>query len=376
MENKHTKEELLQWQALPLSVKVRMTKHRIRDWVDYFGEDGVYVSFSGGKDSTVLLDLVRQDYPNVEAVFVDVPTQFPELKQFATTFPNVTVLHPKIGYAQVVEKYGFPFFPKEIAGTIYESKKFLSKLEKENLERDEEGNYPKWVYDAGTVRFLQIEGKLPHKEKGVITNEYSKMYDKSKYKFMLDAPFEVSDACCKIMKKKPVHNYHKETGKVPIIATMASESRLRTEQWLSHGCNAWDSKIPASTPMSFWTEQDVLLYIKQNNLPICSVYGDIVENLSGTEQVEGQMTISDLAGFEDMGAFDAERLPLKTTGCDRTGCVLCGFGCHIKNDSRFVDLKETHPNLYGLIDKFSNNGVTMREAIDWINEHGNLNIRY
>lgn len=67
---------------------------------------------------------------------------------------------------------------------------------------------------------------------------------------------------------------------------------------------------------------------------------------------------------------------LKTTGCQRTGCVLCGFGCHLKDDTRFVDLKQTHPGLYGLMDKISNNGVTMREAIDWINEHGNLDIKY
>ncbi len=66
-----TAEDLRTMQKAPLSVKVLMTKQRIREWIREFGEDGVYVSFSGGKDSTVLLHIVRQDYPNVKAVFCD-----------------------------------------------------------------------------------------------------------------------------------------------------------------------------------------------------------------------------------------------------------------------------------------------------------------
>ena len=49
--------DLQTMQAAPLSAKIQMTKRRIRDWVNEFGEDGVYVSFSGGKDSTVLLTM-------------------------------------------------------------------------------------------------------------------------------------------------------------------------------------------------------------------------------------------------------------------------------------------------------------------------------
>ena len=68
---KHVISDLWQMQSLPLEAKIRMTKYRIRQWVEYYGEDGVYVSFSGGKDSTVLLDLVRQMYSNVTAGFLD-----------------------------------------------------------------------------------------------------------------------------------------------------------------------------------------------------------------------------------------------------------------------------------------------------------------
>lgn len=190
------------------------------------------------------------------------------------------------------------------------------------------------------------------------------MYDKSRYLFFLDAPFDISSNCCKIMKKTPLHSFHHKTGRVPFTAQMADESRLRRSQWVIHGCNGFDLKIPTSNPMSFWTEQDVLQYIYERKLPICSVYGDVVEDFNKEGKIEGQISL-----------WESDKPILKTTGCKRTGCMLCGFGCHMKDDNRFLQLKETHPKMYGLLDVCKNNGVTFREAIEWTNEHGNLNIK-
>ena len=215
-------------------------------------------------------------------------------------------------------------------------------------------------------------GELEHKDKGITTNEYSKMYDKSRYRFFLDAPFDLcGNECCKTMKKEPLRLYARESKRVPITAQMASESKLRTQSWLQNGCNAFDSKNPISNPMSFWTEQDVLLYIREKNLPICSVYGDIVTD----DEESGQMTLAD---FCDMEEFELDRPYLHTTGCSRTGCVLCGFGCHLEKDGqgRFELLKKTHPKFHNLLYILKNNGVTYAEAIDWINEHGDMNIKY
>ena len=226
------------------------------------------------------------------------------------------------------------------------------------------------------VRTKQLLGIFKHREKGVDTDEYSKLYDRSKYIFMLDAKFSCSDMCCKVMKKAPAHEYGRKTGRKAMTAQMASESKLRTSQWIKNGCNGFDMKTPISNPMSFWTEQDVLLYIKLNNLPICSVYGDVVIDYDAEGSVDGQMDLSELSA--NYGLFETGNRPLKTTGCSRTGCVLCGFGCHLEKpgEGRFERLKETHPGMYKLLDVIENNGVTYREAIDWINEHGNMNIRY
>ena len=71
--SKHTITDLHQMQSLPLSAKIQMTALRITEWVDRFGEEGVYVSFSGGKDSTVLVDIVRNvcNYKDIPLAFVE-----------------------------------------------------------------------------------------------------------------------------------------------------------------------------------------------------------------------------------------------------------------------------------------------------------------
>ena len=394
MGNKHTMNDLYQMQSLPLSAKISMTARRINEWVNEFGEDGVYLSFSGGKDSTVLGHIIREvcGYKNIPFVFVDVPTQYPELKEFTQTFDNLVILKPKISFAQVCEQYGFPMISKVVSNCVSGARKYVKYLDSQksnnailtdrqfhmlamsdplgierriNKKNEQHKNLQIGVIPSGSeYRLRRLNGELKDSK-----GNYSQ-FNQEKYKFFLDAPFEISDLCCDIMKKKPAHDYEKKTGRKPIIATMASESVIRTQKWLQDGCNAFNVTKPHSNPMSFWTEQDVLLYIKENNLPICSVYGEVVTDYEAVGQCENQMS------FADFGIFDKERPLLKTTGCQRTGCVLCGFGCHLEKESRFLRLKETHPKFHNLLYILKNNGVTYAEAIDWVNEHGGFNIKY
>lgn len=209
-----------------------------------------------------------------------------------------------------------------------------------------------------------------------IPSQDRSMYSLEKYKFFLEAPFEISNKCCNVMKKNPTHKYSKDTGRKPMTAQMASESRLRTQKWVQNGCNGFDMKNPISNPMAFWTEQDVLLYIYNRKLPICSVYGEVVKDV-GADNIEGQMDLSDLP--EEFGIFDLGNPLLKTTGCNRTGCMFCGYGCHLEKEGegRFKRMKVTHPKTYEWIMKpTEDGGLGYKEVIDWINEHGNLNIRY
>lgn len=128
MANKHERYELEQYQSLPLSAKVNMTQQRIKAWVEHWGVDGVCVSFSGGKDSTVLLHLVREMYPDVKAVFFDTGLEYPEIRNFVKTFTNVDWLKPKMTFRQVIEKHGYPMISKEVSECVSGAKKYLTNV--------------------------------------------------------------------------------------------------------------------------------------------------------------------------------------------------------------------------------------------------------
>ena len=148
-----------------------------------------------------------------------------------------------------------------------------------------------------------------------------------------DIPVMISHYCCQQIKKAPLNAYKRRTHRYPIMATMAGESRVRKQAWLRTGCNAFDGKIQ-SKPMSFWTEQDVMQYIVENNLEICSVYGDIV-------------AVDEVGNEYDPKTMLTDGCKLKCTGCDRTGCIYCGFGAHLeKGETRFQRLARTHPRQY------------------------------
>ena len=311
-ENKHTKYDLQQMQSLPLEAKIIMTKRRIRDWYDYW--DGqVYVSFSGGKDSTVLLHIAREVRPDIEAVFVNTGLEYPEIQKFVKTFDNVTILRPKMRFDEVIKTYGYPIISKEVSECIYQGRLGLKR---------NDGTY--------SYRLEMLCGTAKNK------NGNKSIFNKEKYKPLLYTDFVCSHYCCNVMKKKPIKEYCKQCGKKPITAQMASESKRREQKWMENGCNGFEMKNPISNPMSFWTEQDVLQYIKENNIPIASVYGKVVY-----KEDPDQMRIEDY-GIEGCGTEK-----LCTTGCNRTGCIFCAFGAHLeKGESRFERLKRTHPRQY------------------------------
>lgn len=299
-------------QGWSLDRKIQVTQTRIIEWYEKW-EGKVYVSFSGGKDSTVLLDLARRIYPDIEAAFIDTGLEFPEIREFVKTFDHVVWLKPEMNFRKVIETYGYPLISKEIAQKIYEGRRCPNGVCARRFEEDSD-----------------------------YTTKYNGRYSLVRWKWLRDSDIPISHKCCDIMKKKPAKVYEKQTGNKPITATMACESSMRTQRWFRVGCNAFDVKRPLSSPMSFWTEQDVLEYLKRFGIKYAPIYGEILEDENGK---------------------------LYTSKCARTGCVFCGFGCHLeKEPNRFQRLKQTHPKLWNYCMKpWDEGGLGMKEILGRIN---------
>ncbi len=290
---------LRQRQIIPLPQKINASKSRIEAYYEhcYKKNVDVFVSFSGGKDSTVLLDLVRSRYPDVPAVFVDTGLEYPEIKNFVKTIDNVTILKPEINFRQVIKKYGYPAISKDIARRIHD----LQNPKPENKKT-------RHLFATGELNYFKNEKrcnafKLPNKWKAL----FQVVYDDKIGWYAKNTDIKISDICCNIMKKAPIKKYIRETGRQQIVGTMADDSQQRKISYLKTGCNTFKGAIK-SRPISFWVEKDIWNYIKLKNLPYCSIYDK---------------------------------------GVHHTGCVFCMFGVHLeKYPNRFQHMKHTHPQLH------------------------------
>jgi len=250
-------------QAYPLDLKITLTIKRLREFCKQ-NDAQVYLALSGGKDSQVLAHIIRCAGLPIPFVFVNTLNEHTSVVAKARELLTVE-LRPKMTVFQVMDSKGIPFPTKQQAHFLYQAKNTKSDYLRSRL----------------TTGIMKDGSKTQFK----ISN---------KWMLLLDTDFTFSDVCCDILKKRPLKKYEKETGRKPIIATMACESSQRKLKYLKNGCVTESS----CTPLSFWTEQDILEYISENDLKIADIYGDVI--------------------FEN-GVYDL-------TGEKRTGCQVCYFG--------------------------------------------------
>ena len=207
-------------QSYPLDVKITMAEMRISKFVEYYGESGVYISFSGGKDSLVVLDIARRLYPNIKAVFCDTWMEYPSLRGYVNTFPNVDRVKPDMLLKDIIDRFGWCFPSKDVSEMIWAAR-----------------NGKQWAIN-----------KLNGLDKNGKPSEYRKQYIKWN-KLCWDSDILISPYCCIEQKEKPVRRYERETGRHPILGLLAQESARRTEAWIRTGCNSFDGNRPVSKPI-------------------------------------------------------------------------------------------------------------------------------
>lgn len=243
--------ELRRLQHQPYEWKVEHALDVIREFVEHEGENGVYVSFSGGKDSLVLLHLVRSIYPDVPAVFANTGIEFPEQVKFVRTFPNVTEVYPIKHFPKILKDDGIVYPSKEVAMYIKAAKGGAK-------------------YAVNGLKGLDKEGK---------ENRYKSRF--KKYAYLMDCGVKISPDCCELMKERPMRDYEKQNGKSPIIGTRAEESFRRAVGWMKSGCNSFVGNRAKSTPLALWLESDVWRYIDENGIKLSPMYTDGGMNRTG-----------------------------------------------------------------------------------------------
>lgn len=237
---------LLSYQALPLEIKIKKSKLLIEEAIREFGMDKVYVSYSGGKDSTVLSHLIRQDYPDILHLFSNTTTEYPEtlkhvLWEQQENGMNLVQVRPIDGngkpfnFKRVVDEYGYPMFSKGASNAIRTYRRALSEETRQN-----------------SIDYINRNFK----------------------KYSIYKECNISDLCCDKLKKNPVKKKARELGlECSIIGTLAEESRQRSSDWIKYGCNVfYKKKDNQCRPLSFWTEKDIYEYIEKYDVKIADLY--------------------------------------------------------------------------------------------------------
>lgn len=334
----------------------------------------VAVSFSGGKDSAVLLyimatawKLSKHHMEPLRVFFANTSNEFVSARKYRQDYIewiekefDIKIEYHEIkaesSYFNVVDEVGYPFVSKRVSRMVRDAKAILEKLH---------------------LRYSDIEPYLPkhytakHKEEMIAAAEYlrslgfsdtvvlnlTKICSTNKigtrflpvqYRPLLDSPFELSEKCCSILKKVPIKKAEKEMGGLlPVTGEMAMDSRDRMNSYRMTGCNLFDGDRPKSKPLGPMTEEAVLQFIYTRKIPIMPPYGEC--KCDGC----GHYTL---------------------TGEQRTGCKLCGFGLMYDPD-RFIRLYALEPKVvqFAFTSK-ENGGLGYRELCTFLNEHCGMNI--
>lgn len=316
MEEENTMQKISDFrvkQKMPYEFKVNYATIRAREFVRMCDErDMNYHVSVGGLDSITLLLFLR-------SIGIDAPA----ISVSSLEDKSIQRIHKQLGVErlqsacradgkpwkkpQIIQEFGFPVLSKEIAAKIelLQNPSPKNKTVRHAIITGETGEYGgnrKNTRMKLSQKWLELFGGYENENEGV---DYQ------------IPPFKVSSKCCYYLKEKPCDDWAKEHNSVPFLGLMASEGGRREKSLMMHGCNYWGKTTVRSAPFAIFSRQDILQLAIDLHVPVPEIYGTIERNPDGT---------------------------LYTTGAQRTGCSMCGFGIQLeKRPHRFDQLYYRNP---------------------------------
>lgn len=306
-------QEMLMKQNVPYDIKVKMSKDRIRAFIKECDSRGLNYHVSvGGLDSIVLAKLI-------ESMGYDVP------RVSASTLEDISIqkVHKEMGCivvkplkrkVDILQEEGFPVLSKRIANKI------------NTIANPTEDN--KTVRHAIITGECGEQGHFATDSKMRLPQRYLRLFgglDAEGRSLGYGAPtnFKVSHKCCYYLKEAPCDNWAKEHNSVPFLGLMASEGGQRADALEEHGCNYFGKTTARSCPFAFYYHSDVIHLAVDLGVHIPEIYGEVKISESINEFGDHEYT---------------------TTGEQRTGCSMCGFGIQMEQrPHRFDRLYERNP---------------------------------
>ena len=316
--------------------KLELTKTKIQGF--YNSNKGkVALAFSGGKDSTVLWDIIKKMGLNIEAVFTNTGNEHRYIYDFVKEKKKegeLIILQPLHPFRWSIIHNGYPLISKQYAdifnrlwrATYYDAntmRSFWNALFYINHKKGEPvikiSAYSLLFWTEDMFSTAMLDNSAPdhlkpylYKVKETLEARYAKIQKyREYYNLSPNRKIKITNKCCDLLKKQPMAKFQKRYNVGIIIGTRAEESLLRRTTLKKRGC--WNKKKNTLQPLLWWTSKDIERYIKENNVVISKAYE--------TEE--------------------------------RTGCVLCGFGLS-QDPTRFDRLRQLFPKRWEQAYKWKN----------------------
>lgn len=339
-EKKKKKAQMAAMQALSYEVKIKRAELRAHEFIDELNRRGLNAHVSvGGLDSIVLDIFLRSNEIDVPAISVS-SLEDKSIQRVHRAL-GIEFVKPGKSKVQVLNEVGFPVISKKIAGRI---DTLQHPTEKNKTVRHaiitgecgEQGHFAKNSRMKMPQKWLKLFGGYENENEGV------------NYQI---PDFPVSNKCCLYIKEQPCDQWAKAHNSRPFLGLMASEGGQREEALTDHGCNYFGKTVIRSAPFTPFLRQDILTLALEMD-KWYHEHLDIFEK-SFHEQPYGRNQDGSLKEYQPVESIIPEIYgtieknqdeELHTTGAQRTGCSMCGFGIHIeKRPHRFDQLRVRNP---------------------------------